>query len=490
MRYNRILIFKQLNAPNDEKNHKMIKHIPSKFLAIGIMTGNSLDAVDLVLTEFSPDGSMRDLAGYTLDYPDTLSDALRKLREDMRAIGYNMKLFSETYEFQTTHDEYIKTVARGVEELIREAEKVGISRSGIDAIGFHGQTCGHNPPSIAKTPDDVYTIQIGNGQMLSDMTGITVIYDFRSDDIFNGGEGAPLAPVHNLHIARDAKARGFFPIAFCNGGNTGNIAVISTVDSQDKVLGWDVGPFNHFIDMLVREETQDTYDRNGKYGKFGTVNIGLLREMFNYCAVAADGSNFLLKPPPKSSDPQWYRAPENFKSTDLRFEDRLRTAEYFSAYAFVYSLKYIPQEMTFPSHFLVFGGGWKNPLVMQDFKDLLSGKGIVLDEHRALFEDIWNRVADTPEIVFSDEKGYSAKYMEARIFADMAYCRVIGEPFSLPETTGTSKPTVGGIIRYPQGDPNNATANFRSFVSYYHSGDLTRDNPESPYYNRACPGFK
>ncbi len=468
----------------------------SKFLAIGIMTGNSLDAVDLVLTEFSTDGSMYDLIGHSLEYPKSLADNLRNLREKLIATNYDIKNLSSTEEFIITHDYYIQIVARAAEELIEKAEKIGISRLNIDAIGFHGQTCGHNPPSIARNKNDVYTIQIGNGQMLADMTGITVIYDFRSDDIFNGGEGAPLAPIHNLHIARDAKTRGFFPVAFCNGGNTGNIAVITrdktclgnTID--DKVLGWDVGPFNHFIDTLVREETADAYDHDGKYGKLGTINADLLREMFNNCAVQADGSNFFLTPPPKSSDPQWYKSTANLKSKNLKFEDRLRTVEYFSAYIFVYSLKYIPQDMEFPNHFLVFGGGWKNPLVMQDFKDLLSSRGIILDEHKVIFENIWDKIpqsTNAPEIVFSDEKGYSAQYMEARIFADMAYCRVIGEPFSLPETTGTSKPTVGGIIRYPHGDQNNATANFKNFISYYGSRDLTPDNPESPYYNRACP---
>ncbi|MDR2337178.1 MAG: anhydro-N-acetylmuramic acid kinase [Deltaproteobacteria bacterium] len=458
-------------------------------LTIGIMTGNSLDAVDLVLTEFTTQGSIKDLTAYTLPYPQKLSADLRTVRAKIED-GLKLKDFSQTQEFQQIHDAYLKTVAQGVENLLQVAEQQGITRQKIDAIGFHGQTCGHNPPSIAKSKDKVWTIQIGSGQMLADLTGLTVIYDFRSDDILNGGEGAPLAPVHNLHIAIDAKARGFYPLAFCNAGNTGNITIVSEQDNGKEVLlGWDVGPFNHFIDMLVRYEKGEAFDEDGKYGRAGKVNEDLLREMFNLSAVRSDGSNFLLQMPPKSSDPQWYCMPNLLKDSVIKFEDRLRTVEYFSVYIFVYTLRFVPAHVLFPNNFLIFGGGWKNPIVLQDFKDLLCGRGIILNEHKEIFNALWKRFIEEPKLMFSDEKSYSAKYMEARIMADMAYCRLIGEPFSLPETTGCKTPTVGGIIRYPQGKVENATENFRKLLEYYQSADLTLNNLESQYYSRACPGY-
>jgi anhydro-N-acetylmuramic acid kinase len=472
-------------------------NMPHKFLAMGIMTGNSLDAVDLVLTEFKTNGEIKDIVGISAPYPKSLADDLRRLRASLslRLANFDLEQIVATDEFQEKHNAYLKIVADGVELLIHKAEAKGIARQEIDAIGFHGQTCGHNPPSISKSKDDAWTIQIGSGQMLADLTGLTVIYDFRSDDIMNGGEGAPLAPVHNMHIAVDAENCEFFPVAFCNAGNTGNITIVSEqYDGTDVLLGWDIGPFNHFIDMLMRDEKGEAFDEDGKFGRAGKINENLLREMFNLSVVQSDGSNFLLQAPPKSSDPQWYHAPGLLKDATIKFEDRLRTVEYFSAYIFVYSLKYAPVQALFPSNFLIFGGGWKNPIVLQDFKNLLSCCGtnklssdvIILDEHKEIFNEFLKRLTADPQVMFSDEKGYSAKYMEARIMADMAYCRVVGEPFTLPETTGVSKPTVCGVIRYPHGDISNATENFRYFLENYKSADLTNDCAVSQFYGRAA----
>lgn len=97
------------------------------------------------------------------------------------------------------------------------------------------------PPSIAGG-EPAYTVQVGNAGLLADLTGIPVICDFRSDDIMAGGEGAPLAPVHNLHIAGDLRNKGVFPVAFCNAGNTGNISVITEdKDGKNVVRGWESG---------------------------------------------------------------------------------------------------------------------------------------------------------------------------------------------------------------------------------------------------------
>lgn len=461
-----------------------------RFLSIGIMTGNSLDAVDCVLTAFGSDGEIHDIIGHTVPYPPALSQALRAVRDRIAAAGFDLKKVAQEPAFRQTHDAYIDIVAQAVEGLISRAEKAGVARHQIDAIGFHGQTCGHNPPSVAGAQNRAWTIQIGDGRRLADMTGITVIYDFRSDDIMNGGEGAPLAPVHNLHIARDAKARGFYPVAFCNGGNTGNLAVISDSGGAEKVMGWDVGPFNHLIDTLMRAETPDSYDKDGKYGAGGEIHPPLLRVLFNEAAVKQDGANFLLQAPPKSSDPQWYRAPRMLTDKALPFATRLRTAEYFSAYIYTHALSYVPADWKMPRSFLLFGGGWKNPLVLGDFKDLLNKKGLVLPEHQAVFDGIYARLAPSPEVVFSDAKGYSAQYMEARIFADMACCRITGTPFSLPETSGCRVPTVGGVIAYPGGDKERATPALRALLERHQSEHLNRPPPENVCYNRASPGWK
>lgn len=413
---------------------------------IGVMTGNSLDAVDVVITRFDND-QMADICGHSLPIPVDIADGFRELKQKLKANSGNINQIYQADQatFLKLHDAYIKIVAKTVNQAIKKAN---LQATDIDLIGFHGQTCAHFPPSIAK--DAPHTLQIGSGQMLANLTGIKVAYDFRSDDLMNGGEAAPLAPVHNLHIATDLKTKGIFPVVFCNGGNTGNMSVISANKTgQIKVFGWDTGPFNHFIDYLTRSEKNEPCDYNGKYGLQGTINQDLLRQMFNQAVLTENGDNFLLKNPPKSSDPAWYKILPSMTDQTIPFNDRIRTAEYFSAYIFVYNLKYLASELDKPHYFLTFGGGWHNPVVLKDFKNLLTGKAHILPEHQEIFSQL-----QIPNAIIapSDQYGYNGQFMEARIFADMAKCLLTQKPFSYPDTTGCKTPTIGGIIATPGGN--------------------------------------
>ena len=411
-----------------------------EYVCAGIMTGNSLDAVDVVLTRF--DGSsIKDVCGHSKAIPAEIADGFRRLKAFLAENGGDVESFyaENRQEFESLHRAYIRLTAETVKEmLIRN----NVSPRQVDAVGFHGQTCYHLPPSVAAAGQEPNTLQIGSGQMLSDLLQIPVVYDFRSDDVMNGGEGAPLAPVHNRHLAEDLREKGIFPAVFCNGGNTGNVAVVF----DDKVTGWDCGPFNHFADMLTRTEKNEACDYDGKYGRSGKTDYKLLEELFNQSVQTGDGENFILKNPPKSSDPVWYKMTSGLADKRLPFEDRLRTAEFFSAYIMVYSLVFLPIKT--PDYFLIFGGGWNNPLIRSDFEDLLHGKAGVLPQHKEIFAAVANGKA---VVDWSDKFGYNGKYMEARIFADMAKCRLTGEPFSLPLTTGCKSPTVGGIIAVPNG---------------------------------------
>ncbi len=425
--------------------------MPNKtYRCIGVMTGNSLDAVDVVLTEFS-NQNMKDICGLSLPISTSLSNRFRHLKFMLSQNGGDIEAYvsQSGNKFYELHDEYIKLVAQAINKLLSENK---IAPNTIDAIGFHGQTCAHCPPSIAQSRDKskIYTLQIGSGQMLANLTNIPVVYDFRSDDIMNLGEGAPLAPTHNHHITQNLIAQNIFPAAFCNGGNTGNISIISKnkITGQDIVMGWDVGPFNHFIDMLMRNEKNMECDFNGETGKSGKINYRLLRQLFENAVQTNINENFITMLPPKSSDPAWYIAIPMLTENAIAFEDRIRTAEFFSAYIMVYNLSFISHNIEMPKYFLFFGGGWKNPLIMEDFKNILSNKASVLPEHQHIFNQVINPMAVCK---WSDDYGYSGKYMEARIFADMAKCYLTQEPFTFPETTGCQEPTIGGIMAYPNG---------------------------------------
>ena len=436
-------------------------------LAMGVMTGNSLDAIDTVITKFSSDGGIHDAQHYSATFPQDLADQIRSFRETLRSadgdIGRAEKTLPASQPLSEIHNRYVKAVGEACLATIVSARTARtIDRDATpDVVGFHGQTCAHLPPSIARHRSAIpYTVQLGDGQALANILNIPVVYDFRSDDIMSGGEGAPFAPMHHLHLALQAKAQGAFPISFINGGNTGNISVITNqLGKKDpSVLGWDTGPFNHFPDLLARREAGVPHDVNGEIGLPGTVNETLLRLLFTKAAVTSDGANFIEQKPPRSSDPQWYRdIPELLGTAPvdgivLSLADRMRTAEYFSAYIVMYSLSFIPGDCEFPHFFGLCGGGWKNPVVTSHFRFLMrkSPGQIILKEHEQVYEAILGRLGKRkPTVESTSAFGFDPNSMEARIFADAAVRLVWNEPFSQPSVTGVTKPTFCGRVRFP-----------------------------------------
>jgi 1,6-anhydro-N-acetylmuramate kinase len=184
----------------------------------------------------------------------------------------------------------------------------------------------------------------------------------------------------------------------------------------------------------------------------------------------------------------------------LSFQDRLRTAQYFSSYIFFFALSHISTDLELPKHFALCGGGWKNPIIREHFEQLLSGDtslNPVLEEHHSLYESILKRLRQSSgtsqiECHLSSHYGFDGTAMEARIFADAAFCRVTGQPFSYPETTGVQHPTILGIIRYPSRDPNRATQPLRDWMKQYNSETLTLDDPSTfdQRWSRAAAGWR
>lgn len=408
---------------------------------IGVMTGNSLDAVDVVLTAFDND-KMTDMAHSSLPYPKALRDDFigvrRLIKGDEKTPPLSMEELKNLPLFRQAHDAYIRLVAHTINEMIEQND---LDRKTIDAIGFHGQTLDHYPPSVARDDKNVYTLQIGSGQMLAHLTGLPVIYDFRSDDIMAGGEGAPLAPTHNKNLAT---ALGLNEAVFFNAGNTGNVSVIS----NDTVLGWDAGPFNDFPDKIVRHNTDDPCDVNGQYGLRGRVDMDGVRRLFETAAITADGQNFLNVVPPRSSDPSWYKLPADFLDP-AHFADNVRTAEFFSAYMAAYTLRFVPDTIAMPCDFILFGGGWLNTVCKTAFEDILTGAAPVLTEHEHLFATIRARFKKVPTFQIIP----SSAYMEARVIADLARFYLEGKPwfYHMADTPkhvvlGTKCTPVGGDV--------------------------------------------
>lgn len=343
------------------------------------MTGNSLDGADALVCEVGEDGRINDLAGHSIEMPADLRSGLLAVREAIQESNGNVSLaeqkLAETSQAGDQFNEILSSYHQFVVRSVQEVQVRNRDLPSLDLFGFHGQTCAHCPPSI--TDGEPYTVQLGDGQKLADLLETTVVYDFRSDAIMNGSEGAPLAPLHHVHIARQL---GLTPIVFCNGGNSGNLTVIgSSTPGAVQVVSYDTGPCNHFPDLLMRREGDTSFDRDGALGSTGVVHEGLLRELFKRSAITDRGENFLDRQPPRSSDPQWYAAlPELFGTAEIdgskiSFVDRLRTAEYFAAYVFFHALHFVPSDLPIPAKFALAGGGWKNRIVRDHLEDLLRG---------------------------------------------------------------------------------------------------------------------
>lgn len=392
------------------------------------MTGNSMDAIDLVLSEFC-DGSIRDICDYSRPYDRNMQYKMDRLRSEV--FDKTAEEIRQNPEFLSIHDEYIKQISDCINEMCLLHN---IDKSTIDAVGFHGKTLDHNPPSKVGA-DKAYTLQIGSGKMLADLTQIPVIYDFRSDAVMQGLDGAPLAPFHNTKIAA-IEGDGIY----YNGGNTSNFALIS---EQKSIISSDSGPFNEYTDSYIRMHTDLPYDVDACVGLQGKINVDLLKYMFEV------GRHFYETVLPKSGDPAYYHKNDVFnyvKIMNICMEDAVRTFEYFAAYIAVYALTLIPENIIIPEKFILFGGGWKNQLVKESFFDLLTGKGIVLDEHQMDFNVLRKRFRSNPVVKYSA----FGECMEARLMADLAYHRLTHSAWEFCVGIDNINKVISGIISKPQ----------------------------------------
>lgn len=233
---------------------------------IGLMSGTSLDGIDAVLA--APRGHrFRILASLHRPYPAALRRQLLALHEPGR---------DELHRAAIIANELTAAYAGAVRAVIAHA---GSRARAVAAIGCHGQTIRHRP-------DAGYTLQLVNGALLAELTGITVASDFRSRDIAAGGEGAPLVPA--FHHAMFASARRGRAVV-----NVGGIANMTCLPARGKVTGFDCGPGNCLLDAWISERRRKRYDARGAWAASGSVIPRLLGRLLEH--------PFFRRRPPKST---------------------------------------------------------------------------------------------------------------------------------------------------------------------------------------------
>ena len=360
-------------------------------LALGLMSGTSMDGIDLALVE--TDGEDRLAFGPTgfAPYGEPDRALLRRALADALALDRRGQrpgaLAAAEARITALHAGAVRDFIAAHAEAAR----------GLAVIGFHGQTVLHRP-------ERRLTVQIGDGAALADATGVDVVADLRAADVAAGGQGAPLVPVFHRALARSAGLAG--PSAILNLGGVGNITFLP--DGGDP-LAFDTGPGNALLDDLMLERTGAAFDRDGAAAAQGRIDDAIVADLMRHPYFGA--------PPPKSLDRNaWSRAPVAHLST----ADAAATLTDFTAASVGRALALLP---AVPAVLVVCGGGARNPALMGRLGLRLPCR-----------------------VLGAGALGWDGDAVEAQAFAYLAVRSCRGLPITFPGTTGVGAPATGGAL--------------------------------------------
>jgi anhydro-N-acetylmuramic acid kinase len=297
-------------------------------MAVGMMSGTSLDGVDVALLRTDGAGVVSAGPALTVPYQAALREKLRK------ALG-RREAPAETVEALT------RAHAEALEAFYARFD---LKRFNIDLIGFHGQTIWHRP-------EQGLTVQIGDGALLAELTNVPVVCDFRAADVAAGGQGAPLVPVYHAALAVDLPK----PLAVVN---IGGVANVTWIGEDDELLAFDTGPGNALMDDWVRLHTGRNYDKDGALAAEGDVDLGSLSKLL--------ANSYFERPPPKSLDRNDFRL-EPLAS--LSAEDGAATLAAVTIAAIGLAEDHFPES---PKRWIVAGGGRHNRLILAGLREQLD----------------------------------------------------------------------------------------------------------------------
>ncbi len=370
-------------------------------IALGLMSGTSLDGIDAALIR--TDGERIEAFGpwATQSYEDemraNLRDAMTLAAKLGAAARQDPQIIALSQDLTALHRQIVLA-------LLSEAE---IEPEEVAVIGFHGQTLLHRP-------EQRLTLQIGDGGRLARSLDIDVVYDFRSADVAEGGQGAPLVPLYHQGLARDLDfdetGRGG-PLAVLNIGGIANVSWLDlSLDPLGSgIVAFDTGPGNGLIDDWCARKTGIPMDRDGLLGGRGMVNAPAL--------AALMASPQIQAPPPKSLDRLAF---DLSHVAELSAEDGAATLAAFTAASVAASVRHLPAP---PVRWILCGGGRHNRTLM----------------------DMLRRELGVP-VHAAEEAGWRGDALEAEAFAYLAVRHLRGLPISLPSTTGAPHPLPGGIL--------------------------------------------
>ena len=372
------------------------------FTALGLMSGTSMDGADLSVIKSDGFSNVDQLYNKYYEFDDNLHDELIDLRKHLSKSD-DLKKYS--IKIKEIEKKFTLFNSKIVDDAVNES---GLH---IDLIGFHGQT-------VLHLPREKISEQLGDGNLLSQLSKCLVINKFRQNDLDNNGQGAPLTPIfHNLISKKLNESFNLnYPIDIINIGGITNVSqIINDGDIEKNVFAYDVAPGNCLIDEWIRKNSNKRYDKNGEIANSGRVNDLILNQAVE---------NFEIISIKESLD---------IKNFDLSFvkgltlEDGCATLTKFTAHLISEGLKKIDHlNNSQANNYIISGGGRKNKTLINDINKFMNRKELILKN--------------------IDQYNINGDFVESQAFAYLAIRSFLNLPISFPNTTQCNKPISGGTL--------------------------------------------
>ena len=367
-----------------------------EYTCLGMMSGTSGDGVDASIIKSNGLDVFVVLKEKYYEYDENLFQELHSLKKKINSVTDLKKFSSQINELEKNitifHAKAIKDITQGIN---------------LDLIGFHGQTIYHNP-------QEKISLQLGNGNLLSQLAKKKIVFNFRKNDIKNGGEGAPLTPIFHKYLLKSKKIE--LPACILNIGGISNLTLIKNL-SNDGILSKDIGPGNCLINDWIRNNTNKKFDLGGKISNRGKINEIILEQ-----ALETHENNFQKKGnislDTNDFDISFARG--------LNLEDGAATLTAFTAKIISSNLSYLLKEYDKRKiKIIICGGGRKNESLLKQIK--LNSK-----QNFSFYK--------------SEDFQLNGDFVESQAFGYLAIRSLLSLPISFPLTTGCSGPCSGGEI--------------------------------------------
>ena len=384
------------------------------------MSGTSLDGIDASIIRSDGQSQFKSILDKYYKYSPEIPEMINKIKSKLKdlSLSFNEK---KTSKISGELKKMVATVERKITILHAELANKIISEFGedIDFIGFHGQTIEHDPTNS-------FTKQLGDASLLSSLTKKKVIYDFRKNDMINGGQGAPLVPIFHKQMIYQL---GFdLPITIMNLGGIANVTELWMAPEnlytgpKTKFIAHatDIGPGNCLLDLWIRNNSKNEYDDKGKFAERGNINHGILNNKLDTFLYHKDDTADFGYP---SLDVNEFDV--SFVK-GLSIEDGAATLAEYTAEIIAFYFNKNSLYNSYKSDFkkiLVCGGGRKNHFLMKSIQKKIK-----------------------IELLNIDDFGVNGDFVESQAFAYLAIRSYLNLPITFPNTTGCKEPCSGGII--------------------------------------------